>query len=141
MNGVHDMGGMHGFGPVLREENEPVFHEAWEGRVMGMLREVGAKYPVKMPGAARDIIEHIEPARYLASSYYERFLEVVEQRAIEEGLVTAAELAARIEQFRGDPNQAIPVLNNPAAVKETRAPRPTHVHTAEPIAEPRFAVG
>jgi len=26
MNGVHDMGGMDGFGPVVREANEPVFH-------------------------------------------------------------------------------------------------------------------
>src|SRR4051812_9586278 len=109
MNGVHDMGGMHGFGPVERgEENEPVFHEAWEGRVMGILREVGAKYTVRMPGAARDIIERMEPSRYLASSYYERFLRVVEQRALEEGLVTLAELAARIEQFSQDPSQAIP---------------------------------
>src|SRR5687767_1912563 len=30
MNGVHDMGGMHGFGPVVREENEPLFHGEWE---------------------------------------------------------------------------------------------------------------
>ncbi len=36
MNGIHDMGGMHGFGPVEREENEPVFHEKWEGRAFGI---------------------------------------------------------------------------------------------------------
>ena len=36
MNGVHDMGGMHGFGPIEREENEPVFHQAWESRVFAM---------------------------------------------------------------------------------------------------------
>ena len=36
MDGVHDMGGMHGFGPVQHEENEPVFHEPWEGRVYAM---------------------------------------------------------------------------------------------------------
>ena len=40
MNGVHDMGGMHGFGRVEIEKDEPVFHEEWEGRVMGMLRQV-----------------------------------------------------------------------------------------------------
>ena len=32
MNGVHDLGGMHGFGPVQPEANEPVFHAAWERR-------------------------------------------------------------------------------------------------------------
>ena len=36
MNGVHDMGGMHGFGPIEVEENEPVFHEPWEGRLRAM---------------------------------------------------------------------------------------------------------
>ena len=33
-NTIHDMGGMHGFGPVEAEPNEPVFHETWEGRVL-----------------------------------------------------------------------------------------------------------
>jgi nitrile hydratase subunit beta len=42
MNGVHDMGGMHGFGPVLPEANEPVFHAPWEGRVRGMSQLMGA---------------------------------------------------------------------------------------------------
>ena len=36
MNGVHDMGGMHGMGPIKPEPNEPVFHEPWEGRVYGL---------------------------------------------------------------------------------------------------------
>jgi nitrile hydratase len=36
VNGAHDIGGMQSFGPVLREENEPVFHARWEGRVMAM---------------------------------------------------------------------------------------------------------
>ena len=32
MNGVHDMGGMHGMGPIEYEKNEPVFHARWEAR-------------------------------------------------------------------------------------------------------------
>ena len=36
MNGIHDLGGMHGLGPVLREDNEPVFHEVWEGRAFAL---------------------------------------------------------------------------------------------------------
>ena len=36
MNGIHDMGGMHGMGPMVREENEPTFHEPWEGRVWAL---------------------------------------------------------------------------------------------------------
>ncbi len=30
MNGIHDMGGMHGYGPIIAEENEPYFHHEWE---------------------------------------------------------------------------------------------------------------
>ena len=42
MNGVHDMGGMHGMGSVQEEKNEPVFHETWEGRVFALRRAMGA---------------------------------------------------------------------------------------------------
>ncbi len=41
MNGVHDMGGMHGMGPIEPESNEPVFHEPWEGRVYAVTRRIG----------------------------------------------------------------------------------------------------
>ena len=43
MNGIHDMGGMHGFGPVPREKDEPVFHAPWEGRVYAMAIAAGKK--------------------------------------------------------------------------------------------------
>ena len=33
MNGVHDLGGMHGMGPIPIEKNEPAFHEPWERRI------------------------------------------------------------------------------------------------------------
>ena len=33
---------MDGFGPVEPELDEPVFHEPWEGRVLGMNRAMGA---------------------------------------------------------------------------------------------------
>ena len=38
MNGVHDMGGMHGMGPIRHEPHEPTFHELWEGRVYALSR-------------------------------------------------------------------------------------------------------
>ena len=85
MNGIHDMGGMHGFGAIVREENEPVFHEPWEGRAFAILRELAACFPARYPGESRDIIEHIPPLSYLSMSFYERFLEVAVQRAIREG--------------------------------------------------------
>ena len=38
MNGVHDMGGMQGMGPIRHENHEPAFHERWEGRVYALSR-------------------------------------------------------------------------------------------------------
>ena len=37
MNGIHDMGGMHGMGPIKYDKNEPVFHERWEGRAWALV--------------------------------------------------------------------------------------------------------
>ena len=66
MNGVHDMGGMHGFGPIPREENEAVFHASWEGRMFGMLLNLG-RHGVHEPGGLRAALENMEPAQYLAA--------------------------------------------------------------------------
>ena len=41
MDGIHDMGGMHGFGTVEPEPNEPVFHADWEGRALALNRAMG----------------------------------------------------------------------------------------------------
>ena len=92
MNGVHDMGGMDGFGPVVREQNEPVFHAAWEGRVYAL---AAAAMRVAQINADefRHAIERIAPARYLASSYYERWLAAVKTLLVERRVVTREETA------------------------------------------------
>jgi len=93
MNGVHDMGGMHGFGRVEPEADEPVFHAPWEGRVLAMQRAMtytGA-WNIDM---SRDAQEHLPPKVYLAVSYYERWALGLEQNLLGKGLVTADELAA-----------------------------------------------
>ncbi|HKX00845.1 MAG TPA: nitrile hydratase subunit beta [Bryobacteraceae bacterium] len=91
MNGIHDMGGMHGMGPIRREENEPVFHQTWEGRVYAMTRALGAwgKWNID---ASRHAIERIPPADYLRMSYYERWLERNITLLEERGMVTHEEI-------------------------------------------------
>ena len=74
MNGVHDMGGMHGFGKVEPEPNEPVFHAAWEGRVLAMQRAMGYARRVEHRHVARRDQERLPPRVYLAASYYERWV-------------------------------------------------------------------
>ncbi|HLG70006.1 MAG TPA: nitrile hydratase subunit beta [Chloroflexota bacterium] len=92
MNGVHDMGGMQDMGPVVREENEPVFHADWEGRVYGLTRvlNLGPKWTVDQ---SRFSMEQMPPARYLQSSYYERWLFGLESRLLAAGVVSEKELA------------------------------------------------
>lgn len=70
MNGIHDMGGMHGLGPIQVEKNEPVFHARWESRVIAMRRAVAAGGKITL--GLREAIESIPAAAYLRMSYYER---------------------------------------------------------------------
>jgi nitrile hydratase len=90
MNGVHDMGGMHGMGRIHHEANEPVFHEAWEGRVYALTRVVrGRDYNLDR---SRHLIELLPPADYLRMSYYERWFTRMVNQLLENGVVTQAEL-------------------------------------------------
>src|SRR5215470_11645087 len=91
MNGVHDMGGMHGMGPIEYEKNEPVFHASWEARVFALNRALGAwgKWNID---ASRHSKELIPPMEYLRMSYYEKFLTGLTELAVEHGLLTRAEL-------------------------------------------------
>ena len=93
MNGVHDLGGMHGFGPVVREQNEPVFHSDWEKRVFGMtLTAMGRR--VCNVDEFRRAIERMPPAGYLAATYYEKWLYALESLLVEKGVVTREEIAS-----------------------------------------------
>jgi len=92
MNGIHDMGGMHGMGPIRYEKNEPVFHEQWEGRVYAINRAIGAwkKWNID---AGRHGIELLPPADYLRMSYYEKWLLRNIGLLVKHGLVTQDEIA------------------------------------------------
>ncbi|HEX3954283.1 MAG TPA: nitrile hydratase subunit beta, partial [Stellaceae bacterium] len=92
-NTIHDMGGMHGFGPVETEENEPPFHEVWEGRVLAMQRAMGYTRLWTIDGG-RASLETLPPVTYLQASYYQRWFLGLERRVIAHGLVGADEIAA-----------------------------------------------
>ena len=86
MNGVHDAGGLHGFGPVQPKADEPVFHHDWEKRVLALhvgLLLAGA-WPIDAWRYAR---ETLPPAEYLSSSYYETVLAGLEHLAAAHGLL------------------------------------------------------
>jgi nitrile hydratase len=93
MNGVHDMGGMDGFGNVEAEPNEPTFHQEWEGRVMAMVRAVGANGGLNID-AQRFSREMLPPDVYLSSSYYQKWFLAFENMLRERGMVGQDEIAA-----------------------------------------------
>ena len=95
MNGVHDMGGMDGFGKVEPEENEPVFHARWEGRLMAMNRAMGALRHWSID-VGRYGIEVLPPDVYLSSSYYRRWYFRTANLAVQRGLI--GELIGRFER-------------------------------------------
>lgn len=98
MNGIHDLGGMHGMGPVQVEAGEKVFHAEWEGRVFAMCWATFIIYfPVDETRAA---IERIPPAEYLDSSYYQRWLRGLEMLLVEHGHITIDELDARVRALK-----------------------------------------
>lgn len=96
MNGAHDLGGMHGFGPINAEPEatEPVFHAEWERRVFGLVRAAGAlgKWTSDMSRHAR---ERQHPVDYLRHTYYENWLAGLEKQLVESGLLTGEELQSR----------------------------------------------
>jgi nitrile hydratase subunit beta len=93
MNGIHDMGGMHGFGKVEAEPNEPVFHAPWEGRCLGLNRALGYT-GIWTIDQTRAGIEELPPDVYLSSSYYKKWALRLENLVVAMGLAGADEIKA-----------------------------------------------
>jgi nitrile hydratase beta subunit len=120
VNGIHDMGGVDGFGRVEIETDEPVFHHPWERAVFGCSSAVLA-HRIARGDAFRHAIERMDPAHYLGSSYYEHWLTGVATLLVERGVVSVAELEARAG---GGFPLAGPVLaKDLPAVTRRKAPR------------------
>lgn len=125
MDGIHDLGGMSGFGAVEIERNEPVFHERWEARAFALNLlgiQVLRAYNVD---EYRHSVERMNPAHYLAASYYERWITGVATLYVEKGIVTHEELEARA-------GGVFPLSRPPAAVGPDEIPDRVQA---------RFAVG
>lgn len=101
MNGAHDMGGRIGFGGVVAESDEPVFHAPWEARVFGLASAVG-EFGRWTLDEDRHACENQSPQAYLRNSYYESWLSALEKLAVAKGLVSEQELANGEAQTRGN---------------------------------------
>jgi nitrile hydratase subunit beta len=139
MNGPHDLGGMHGFGPIHAEAEaeQPVFHADWEKRVFGLVRAIGAlgKWNSDMARFAR---ERQHPVDYLRHSYYENWLAGLETLLVETGLVTADELASGKATQLGDEARSKPL---PPTEEVAAALLRGSLATMPADAPPRFRAG
>jgi nitrile hydratase len=133
MNGVHDMGGMHGMGPVAPEAGEPVFHAAWEGRVHALNLASPTRGNID---AGRHRIELIPPADYLRMTYYEKWLARLEELLLAGGFVTADELASG----KADPAAPKSAPVRPAHTVEAALTAP-YSYVREAGAPPLFGIG
>ncbi|WLR98255.1 nitrile hydratase subunit beta [Shinella sumterensis] len=134
MNGPHDLGGQHGFGPVAPEPNEPYFHGDWEKRALGVTLSCGA-FGAWTIDESRHARENIPPATYLSASYYEIWIRALETLLARHGFVSAEELSTgRMLEKGAVPKRVLTADMVPAVLaKGGPCDRPV-------AATPRFAV-
>ena len=87
MDGIHDMGGMQGWGTVHYDAGEPAFKAPWEGRafaisLLSMNRLTGCNLD-----AMRHALERLTPLEYLKNGYYGRWLLLSETLLTDSGAV------------------------------------------------------
>ena len=135
MHGDQDLGGLANFGPIIREENEPVFHDEWERFVFSnTLALIGSGY--FCVDEMRRSTEQIPPVQYLASTYYEKWLESLINILKEKNVITAEEMQ-RGKSLRST-GTALPPLPKEGAEFITSNPVPVLQELDQP---PLFEVG
>ncbi len=135
MNGVHDMGGMHGLGPIALEADEPLFHAPWEARALALTLAMGAwgKWNID---ASRHQRELIPGPAYLRMSYYEKWITALGELMVKTGLITREELDSG--RPAADAKKATPPLTADGVVGMLSRGGPA---TRNAPAVRRFAVG
>ncbi len=95
LDGIHDLGGMSGFGAVEMELDEPTFHERWESVTLGLNALGLLTLRAYNLDEYRHSIERMLPAHYLSATYYERALTGIATLLVEKGIVSREELEER----------------------------------------------
>ena len=141
MNGIHDMGGLHGFGLVVREKDEPVFHSYWESRVFSMTQVLDTKGIWNLD-EHRHELELMNAADYITAGYYGRWLFAMERLLARKDILRADEVQRRVNELHQGAVQL-----SPADEGERAWPLPDErkvrwgAWRREQIVQPRFSVG
>jgi nitrile hydratase len=137
VDGVHDMGGMHGFGPVVEPGGEPVFHESWEPRVFALHLLISIERLGAGPGG-RATREEMPPADYLAAGYYERWLWSAERRLERAGTIAPGEVEAMMGRLAA--GEQVPARADAPAVERALQAQGDSSRLGE-VGEASFAPG
>jgi len=139
MDGIHDLGGKQGFGAVIREDAEPVFHERWESRVFGM-SSLGSGGAARSLDQSRHAIERIDPGAYLTHGYYGRWLGALENLVVEALILDAATITRRAVELGARATDLIAA--RPSSNPDRIGYEPSDAgHRRAVAALPRFAIG
>ena len=120
MDGIHDLGGRQGFGPVRFSPNARPFHTRWEVRANSLYALAVQRGLINMD-EYRYAIERMDPRHYLTASYYERSLTGLATLLVEKNLVTSDELDACAGGHVPLSSPGVPGRGN-AAVRESFQP-------------------
>lgn len=141
LNGPHDIGGMGNIGPIpIEGDDEPVFHEPWEGRVLAMTLSgvVSGTFTVDHCKAAP---EELHPIAFMSMTYFEQWLYTLEVVLEDAGAVTREEVEARLATYVADPDAPLPKGNNEELTEQINALIFDGVPQAQVDRAPRFGPG
>lgn len=138
MDGIHDLGGKEGYGPIEVDDDGRPFHYDWEGR------EWGIAQCARTPGITIDWWRHcrelIMPEDYLGRPYFDSWAQTDFSTYIEAGWISLEEVdAGRSLQKNDDYADSAPMMTLQQVLRED------HDHArrfdADIELSPAFSVG
>jgi nitrile hydratase subunit beta len=139
--GPHDLGGMHGLGPVPLDDDS-IWHERWEARLTGATLAAVVS-GILVPPTHRTAIEGLHPVAYMSMSYFQNWQYALERMSVISGAVTAEEIEERVAELLENSDTSLPSGSNPEI--KSRVEHLMNVGIPAEVIEqhrpPHFAVG
>jgi len=135
MDGVHDLGGREGFGPIEGKHDPKVVHAEWEIRDFAIKQSsaAGQSWTIDWFRYCRELTG---PVDYLTRPYYDQWLTTLAAQLIDEGYLTLDEIRRGAAAFAPKPGRPPQTAEGArASVKDPRS------FAASVNAPPRFALG
>lgn len=141
MDGIHDLGGKFGFGPVSPDVDAQAFPEHWQGAVFTIANAMFFSGAAHNADHFRHAIERIDPVSYLNDGYYGRWLGGAETLLVEAGQVSQAEITERATALGAASNTRIAARPSPQPEQFPQSAEPAPNAQRDVSCAPRFKVG